>query len=65
MALKKACTTRTIEVTHADLPIACPPLDDRVWDAHPRVYLSLPAEGRVACPYCGTLFLLKDACHSH
>ncbi len=27
---------------------------------HPRVFLSLAEKGRVECPYCDRLFLLKD-----
>ena len=27
---------------------------------HPRVYLSLEREGRVECPYCDRLFVLRD-----
>ncbi len=59
----QACTVRTIEITAADLPVSCPPRDDRVWDAHPRVYLALSEAGQASCPYCGTLFTLKaEAC---
>ncbi len=33
---------------------------------HPRVYLSLANDGRVECPYCDRLFLLKpDAGGGH
>lgn len=27
---------------------------------HPKVYLNLGDEGRVECPYCDKLFVLKD-----
>jgi uncharacterized Zn-finger protein len=26
---------------------------------HPRVYLNLSAEGRIECPYCSRLFILR------
>lgn len=55
-----ACTTRRYEVTRADLPLSCPPQDERVWDAHPRVYLPLEEAGQILCPYCGTLYTLKE-----
>lgn len=55
-----ACTVRHYEVTSRDLPLSCPPRDDRVWDAHPRVYLPIEEEGRVVCPYCGTEYVLKN-----
>lgn len=55
-----ACVKRECEITSADLPLACPPRDDRVWDAHPRVYLPLEESGSVVCPYCSTRYTLKD-----
>lgn len=30
---------------------------------HPKVYLNMGDEGRVECPYCDTLFVLKDGPH--
>lgn len=57
---QQACTKRHYEITYADLPLACPPLDTRVWDAHPRVYLPVEDIGSVVCPYCGAHYVLKD-----
>jgi len=32
-----------------------------LWNAHPRVYLPIEANGgEVACPYCGAQFALVD-----
>lgn len=31
---------------------------------HPKVYLSLEKDGRVECPYCDRLFILKDGAAS-
>ena len=56
----KACTQRRLEITQADLPFSCPPQDDRVWDAHPRVYLPIEERGHYLCPYCGTEYVLTD-----
>lgn len=56
---KQACTKRSYEVTHADLPLCCPMDSMRVWDAHPRVYLAIEAAGRAICPYCEAEFVLK------
>lgn len=57
----QACTASRIVVQQADLPLSCPPRDDRVWDAHPRVYLPIEeALGKIDCPYCGTEYVLKD-----
>lgn len=57
-----ACTKRRYEVTQKDLPLSCPPRDDRVWDAHPRVYLPIAETGMVICPYCSAEYVLKDFC---
>lgn len=57
---KEACTKRHVEITQADLPLSCPPRDDRVWDAHPRVYLPIEETGEYICPYCGTEYTLKN-----
>jgi len=54
------CTLRHDEITAADLPLSCPPRDNRVWDGHPRVYLPIEATGRYRCPYCGAEYILKD-----
>ena len=57
---KEACCTHSQHiVTYADLPLACPPLNERVWDGHPRVYLPIAAVGKVLCPYCGCEYSLK------
>lgn len=57
--LKEACTQRRYLITKQDLPLSCPMLDMRVWDAHPRVYLALDKEGRAVCPYCSAEFILN------
>ena len=56
----QACTTRLCEITRADLPLSCPPREDRVWDAHPRVYLPIEQTGEYLCPYCSTKYILKE-----
>lgn len=56
----QACTAQRYEITSADLPLSCPPRGDRIWDAHPRVYLPIEEEGSVVCPYCGAEYVLTD-----
>lgn len=51
---------RHIEVTTADLPLHCPMPGDQVWCSHPRVFLPIEQHGEALCPYCGTLYRLKD-----
>lgn len=57
---ERACDERHVELTYADLPLSCPPIELRVWDAHPRVYLPIEDTGAVLCPYCGTRYVLID-----
>ncbi|VVC74887.1 hypothetical protein AQUSIP_01610 [Aquicella siphonis] len=57
----QACTQRQYVISHADLPLSCPPREDRVWDAHPRVYLPVEEMGRIVCPYCGAEYILNDS----
>lgn len=56
----QACTKMQYEVTRADLPLSCPSINMRVWDAHPRVYLPIEETGAVVCPYCDAEYVLKD-----
>lgn len=57
----QACTKRRYEVTYADLPVSCPERGDRLWDAHPQVYLALEKTGHAVCPYCDAeYFLIQD-----
>lgn len=56
----KACAKRHCEITSKDLPLSCPLPDQRLWDAHPRVYLPIEREGFVVCPYCETSYTLTD-----
>lgn len=49
-----------VEVTPADLPLHCPMPGKRLWDSHPKVYLPIEDNGGgIACPYCGTLYVLN------
>ncbi|MBW7861173.1 MAG: zinc-finger domain-containing protein [Rhodocyclaceae bacterium] len=49
---------RSIPVTAADIPLACPRPDAPLWARHPRVYLDVLSEGEANCPYCGTHYVL-------
>jgi uncharacterized Zn-finger protein len=35
----------------------------KVWDTHPKVYLDVAHTGSAKCPYCGTVYKLKDGEH--
>ncbi len=48
-----------IEVTEQDLPLHCPMPRTPVWCYHPRVFLQPAADGKVRCPYCGTVYVYQ------
>ncbi|QTS84195.1 zinc-finger domain-containing protein [Coxiella endosymbiont of Amblyomma nuttalli] len=60
MIKSQGITKQHYEVTQADLPLSCPMLKHRLWDAHPRIYLPIEREGHVRCPYCEAEYILKD-----
>ena len=45
--------------------IFCPSAkaDMKLWNTHPRVYLDIAQTGAAKCPYCGTVYKLKDGEH--
>jgi uncharacterized Zn-finger protein len=57
---KSASPARKVEIDEADLPLHCPRPQDALWNAHPRVFLPVGERGEALCPYCGTLYVLKD-----
>ena len=40
-----------------------PKADMKLWNTHPRVYLDVAATGQAKCPYCGTVYKLKEGEH--
>jgi len=56
---KQDITQRYLEVTAHDLPLTCPRPNMSIWDAHPKVSISLNNGGEARCPYCGTLYKFK------
>lgn len=59
MSKPQGCRENSIEVTEKDLPLCCPMPGDRLWDAHPRVYLPIETKGEVVCPYCEIKYTLR------
>jgi uncharacterized Zn-finger protein len=37
-----------------------PKADMKLWNSHPRVYLDIAQTGAAKCPYCGTVYKLKE-----
>lgn len=35
----------------------------KLWNTHPRVYLDIAQSGAAKCPYCGTVYKLKEGEH--
>ena len=64
-------TTATIELLAKDLNhqggVFCPsPLAKmETWNTHPKVYLDVGKNGTAKCPYCGTVYQLRDDEHFH
>jgi len=58
--LEYANTQQKVEVSRADLPLSCPMPNQKLWNAHPRVYLPIEDSGEASCPYCGTHYTLTN-----
>ena len=37
-----------------------PKANMKIWNNHPKVYLDVAHSGQAKCPYCGTVYKLKD-----
>ena len=58
--LETASTQAEYQVSRADLPLSCPMPSQKLWNAHPRVYLPIDKSGEEQCPYCGARYRLVD-----
>ena len=59
-SLGNANTQTRVEVSRAELPLSCPQPSEKIWNAHPRVYLPIEESGEASCPYCGTHYVLTQ-----
>lgn len=48
------------EVSRSALPLSCPTPEQKLWNAHPRVYLPIEKTGSARCPYCSAQYTLVD-----
>jgi uncharacterized Zn-finger protein len=59
----------TVEVTAADVQghgvVFCPNPKQALWSSHPRVFIDVAKTGEGRCPYCGTVYKLKEGEHLH
>lgn len=58
--LATASAAKTYEVHRADLPLSCPTPEQKLWNAHPRVFLPVEETGEATCPYCSAHYQLVD-----
>jgi uncharacterized Zn-finger protein len=67
--MKEFMKTAVIELLAKDLNhqggVFCPSpaAQMQTWNTHPKVYLDVAHTGQVKCPYCGTVYKLKDGEH--
>lgn len=63
--MSKSVVTLLAKDLNAQGGVYCPsPLAHmKIWDTHPKVYLDVAHSGEASCPYCGTLYKLKDGEH--
>ena len=63
--MSKSVVTLLAKDLNAQGGVYCPsPLAHmKIWDTHPKVYLDVAREGHAKCPYCGTVYQLKDGEH--
>ena len=58
--LSIASAEKTYQVQKEDLPLSCPTPGQKLWNAHPRVFLPIEESGEASCPYCGAHYTLVD-----
>ena len=58
--LATASAREQYEVSREDLPLSCPTPEQKLWNAHPRVYLPIEETGEANCPYCSAHYKLVD-----
>ena len=56
-----------VEVTAADVQgpgvVFCPNPKMPLWSNHPRVFIDVAKTGEGMCPYCGTVYKVKEGEH--
>ena len=64
-ARKEAVVELGAKDLNANGGIFCPSpkADMKLWNSHPRVYLDIAQSGAAKCPYCGTVYKLKEGEH--
>jgi len=62
---KEAVVELVAKDLNANGGIFCPSpkADMKLWNGHPKVYLDIASTGAAKCPYCGTVYKLKEGEH--
>jgi uncharacterized Zn-finger protein len=62
---KEAVVELAAKDLNANGGIFCPSprADMKLWNGHPRIYLDVAGSGAAKCPYCGTVYKLKEGEH--
>ena len=62
---KEAVVELVAKDLNANGGIFCPSpkADMKLWNGHPRIYLDLSVNGAAKCPYCGTVYKLREGEH--
>lgn len=67
MSTNPSTPKAVVEVTAADVQgpgvVFCPNPKMALWSAHPRVFIDVATTGEGKCPYCGTVYKVKDGEH--
>ncbi len=64
-ARKQAVVELLAKELNANGGVFCPSpkADMKLWNTHPRVYLDVAGTGEARCPYCGTVYRLREGEH--
>ncbi|HYE40624.1 MAG TPA: zinc-finger domain-containing protein [Ramlibacter sp.] len=62
---KEAVVELVARDLNANGGIFCPSprADMKLWNTHPRIYLDIAQSGAAKCPYCGTVYKLREGEH--
>lgn len=67
MSTNPSTPKAVVEVTAADVQgpgvVFCPNPKMALWSTHPRVFIDVATTGEGKCPYCGTVYKVKDGEH--
>ncbi|MEE3003748.1 MAG: zinc-finger domain-containing protein [Pseudomonadota bacterium] len=57
--MKNACSSKKVIITEDDLPLSCPMPNQKIANAHPKVFLPIDRSKSTICKYCSTEYILE------